>query len=815
MSTVKAWLFPGQGSQRVGMGAESADSPLWDRAAAVLGHSVRDQCLSGAPPGLSDTRHVQPALYTVNAIAWERARVEHVSPDLLAGHSLGEFNALHAAGCFDFETGLRLVRVRGRLMSEAGGGTMVAVVGADAAAVAACLDEAGVTDATAANHNSASQVVLSGTEEGIAAAEAALHDGGVGRTVRLRVSAAFHSPLMAPAAAAFAAELSRVEFAAPRLPVVANATARPYETGEIRSLLGRQMTAPVLWWQSMSFLLRQGVAEVRELGPGRVLTGLWAEAVARPHEPPLESGPPAAPLRQVPPNVPEPEALGPERVPTGLSAESAPLRESGPLPAAPSREPRPNAPEPEAGAPRSDSGRAVREPSAALAGTPSTVDISESALGSASFRRDYRIRHAYLSGSMFQGIASPDLVAAMANAGLFGFLGTGGLSLAEVEKALDLLEGPLECAGRFGVNLLAAPDSPDREAAFADLLLRRGLRHAEASGYTAPTEAVVRYRFADAAASGPRRLIAKVSRPEVARAFLSPPSERQLRALVERGELSPADAAAAVRLPVAEDLCVEADSGGHTDGGNPCVLLPAIVRLRDDQVRRHGFERPPRVGAAGGIGTPEAAAAAFLLGADFVVTGSVNQCTVEADTSAAVKELLAGLDVQDTAYAPAGDMFEYGARVQVVRKGTLFAARGNRLYELYRRHDGLGDLDSRTRAMLEERCFRAPLDAVEREVEHRLAERGGRALERFRSDPKHRMAMVFRHYFRRTNRLAREGDPAMRADYQIHCGPAMGALNGYLAGTDLADHRRRDAAGIALRLMRDAAEVTGGRGGRP
>lgn len=757
MTAVEAWLFPGQGSQRVGMGAEAPDSPLWARAEAVLGHSVRDQCLSGAVPGLGDTRHAQPALYTVNAIAWERAAADGARPDFLAGHSLGEFNALLAAGCFDFETGLRLVRARGRLMSEAGGGTMTAVVGADAEAVAACLEAARVHGAGVANHNSATQVVLSGTEDAVAAAEAALRAAGIGRTVRLRVSAAFHSPLMRSAADAFAAELDRVDFAEPSLPVMAGAAARPYAPGEVRSLLGGQMTAPVRWWQSMSHLLRQGVTTVRELGPGNVLTGLWAEAADRPHRPPT-------PAPQVP--------------------------AFGPLHMAGAQNP---APAPDA------------EP-----------DRSESDLGSASFRRDYGLRYACLSGSMFQGIASPELVASMAHAGLFGFFGAGGLPIGEVDKALDRLESELGCAGRFGVNLLASPDRPEHEAELVDLLLRRGIGHAEASGYTAPTEAVVRYRFAGAAASGPRRLIAKMSRPEVARAFTAPPSERLLRALVERGALTSADAAAAARHPVAEDLCVESDSGGHTDGGNPLVLLPAMIRLRDEQRRRHGYEHTPRVGAAGGIGTPEAMAAAFGLGADFVVTGSINQCTVEADTSAAVKELLAALDVHDTAYAPAGDMFEHGARVQVVRKGTLFAARGNKLYELYRRFESLDQLDARTRTMLEERCFRRPLDAIERDAEHRARERGPAALERFRTDPKHRMAMVFRHYFTWTNRLARDGDPAMRADYQIHCGPAMGALNGYLAGGGSADHRQRHAAGLALQLMRDAADVIGeGRGRRP
>src|SRR5262249_2810357 len=150
-------------------------------------------------------------------------------------------------------------------------------------------------------------------------------------------------------------------------------------------------------------------------------------------------------------------------------------------------------------------------------------------------------------------------------------------------------------------------------------------------------------------------------------------------------------------LPVSGELCVESDSGGHTDGGVALVLLPSMLRLRDSVAARHGYPGRIRVGPGGALCAPEALAAGFLLAAGFAVTGSVNQCTVEAGTSEAVKDLLAALDVQDTAYAPAGDLFELGARVQVARKGTLFAARANRLYQVYRQHQSLDDIDPATR----------------------------------------------------------------------------------------------------------------------
>src|SRR5262249_44676125 len=148
--------------------------------------------------------------------------------------------------------------------------------------------------------------------------------------------------------------------------------------------------------------------------------------------------------------------------------------------------------------------------------------------------------------------------------------------------------------------------------------------------------------------------------------------DRLLKKLLDAGEITSDEAALAAHVPMADDLCVEADSGGHTDQGVALVLVPTIARLRDTMAKKHGYRTRVRVGAAGGIGTPEAAAAALVLGADFIVTGSINQCTVEAGHSEAVKDLLEKMHIQDTDHAPAGDMFEMGSRVQVLKKGVFF-----------------------------------------------------------------------------------------------------------------------------------------------
>jgi trans-AT polyketide synthase/acyltransferase/oxidoreductase domain-containing protein len=266
---------------------------------------------------------------------------------------------------------------------------------------------------------------------------------------------------------------------------------------------------------------------------------------------------------------------------------------------------------------------------------------------------------------------------------------------------------------------------------------------------------------------------------------------------------------------MADELCVEADSGGHTDGGVAAVLLPRMLRLRDEYAARFGYAQPIGVGAAGGIGTPEAAASAFVLGADFVVTGSINQCTVEAGTSEAVKDLLATLDVQDVTYAPAGDMFELGARVQVVRKGTLFPARANRLYGLYQHHDSLEALPPAVRRQIEEKYFGRGFDAVWDETRRHYEHADPAVLALAETSPKKRMALVFRWYFVHSNRLAMAGDPQRRSDYQIHCGPALGAFNTWVAGTELADWRHRHVDQIALRLLGDTARFLDGWLARP
>lgn len=437
--------------------------------------------------------------------------------------------------------------------------------------------------------------------------------------------------------------------------------------------------------------------------------------------------------------------------------------------------------------------------------------VAPARLGSGQFMRAHGTRLACYAGSMYKGISSVDMVVALARAGLLGFLGTGGVSLAKVERALVDIRSRLPDASNWGANLLCAHADPVREEALVDLYLAQGVRRIEASAYLRVGPALVRYRFSgarrlpDGTVLAPNAVIAKLSRPDVAALFMRPAPAELVEALRVSGRLTNAEAEAALHAPVAEDICVEADSAGHTDRGVALVLAPVMQDLRDQIVTGYAAAPSIRVGMAGGLGTPRAIAAAFALGADFVATGSVNQCSVEADISDAAKDLLQSAGVMDTTFAPAGDMFEMGSRVQVLAAGLQFPARANKLYELYGRHEGIEALDARTRALLEEKYFGATLDEVLEKTREYCQRECPVELEKAQRFPRHRMALIFRWYFARTSRLAQEGELQHQPNFQIHCGPAMGAFNLWARGTRLEHWKNRHVADVLETLMTAAA----------
>lgn len=435
-------------------------------------------------------------------------------------------------------------------------------------------------------------------------------------------------------------------------------------------------------------------------------------------------------------------------------------------------------------------------------------------LGDRTFLAVHQVRFPYVAGAMANGIASPKMVSALANAGLLAFLGCAGLDLQTVEHGLAEIRASTRPQAVWGANLIHSPQQPDLEHRLVDLLLRENVRHVEASAFMALSPSVARYAYrgihVDRAGrvQRPNRVLAKVSRPEVAQQFLKPAPQAMLNALVAEGRLSADEASLAARLPVAEDVTAEADSGGHTDNRPLGVLLPLLIRLRDSIQSQYRYERPLRVGAAGGLGTPAGVAGAFAMGAAFVLTGSVNQSSVESGMSPAAKALLAKAGMADVTMAPAADMFEMGIRVQVLKRGTMFAPRGARLYEMYRQYASLEDLPADDRQWLERDVFRAPVSQVWEETRAFWERREPAVAARAESDPRHRMALVFRWYLGKASRWAITGEPSRTLDYQLWCGPAMGGFNDWVRGSFLEPPENRQAVQIAFNLLEGAAVVT-------
>lgn len=280
------YMFPGQGSQKKGMGKEVFEKypDLVERASQILNEDIVSLCHEESDMRLDQTQYTQPALYTVNALSFLAKKEESGEADFYIGHSLGEYNALFAAGVFDFETGLKLVKQRGELMASQQGGGMAAVIGMEEDKINGSLESASLADKIdIANYNSPGQIVISGRKADIESAKAALEESGARMVVPLNVSGAFHSRYMKEAAGEFRNFLNDFTFNPAEKPVIANATAKRYEASQdsIADTLAKQIHSSVRWIETVELLLNEGVDDWQEVGPGNVLSGLLKRIKAK------------------------------------------------------------------------------------------------------------------------------------------------------------------------------------------------------------------------------------------------------------------------------------------------------------------------------------------------------------------------------------------------------------------------------------------------------------------------------------------------------------------------------------------------------
>lgn len=433
-------------------------------------------------------------------------------------------------------------------------------------------------------------------------------------------------------------------------------------------------------------------------------------------------------------------------------------------------------------------------------------------LGDRTFQQTHGVRFPYVAGSMANGISSTRMVIALAEVGILSFFGAAGLAYDKVANAVQELKIKLDpLSAAWGCNLIHSPNEPELEARVAELFIQQGVHKVSASAYMQLTPAIVRYACAglyqDKQGQIHRRhhVFAKISRPETARLFMSPAPEAILQSLLASQQLTEQEVSLARKVPLAEDITVEADSGGHTDNQALPAIFPTIALLRDQLCQQYQYQKSIRVGAAGGLGSPQAIAGAFAMGAAYVLTGTVNQACIESGLSTEGKAQLALAKVGDVTMTPASDMFEQGVKLQVLKKGTLYPTRAAKLYTLYVQYNSIDAIPETQVKQLETQIFQKSMSQVWQETQQFWQQRDVSQLEKAANDPKHKMALIFRSYLGLSSRWAMAGTTERKLDYQIWCGPAIAAFNQWTAGSFLENPQQRTVVQVALNLLEGAA----------
>lgn len=775
-----AYVFPGQGSQKKGMGEGLFDEfkSLTEKADAILGYSIRELCVNDPDNKLANTLYTQPALFVVNVFMYLKKiqQMDGKKPDYVAGHSLGEYNALFAAEVFNFETGLRLVKKRAELMSQSVGGAMAAVIGLEEDKINKILINHGLQAVDIANYNSPTQIVISGLKNDIEQAKQIFESEGASMYAMLRVSGAFHSRYMEKARKEFKTYLESFVFSSPQIKVVSNVHASPYNSADIKANMLDQITGSVKWTESVRYLLGKGCCDILQVGPGNIIEGL-VKTIKR-DTTPLIIDDEQSTYEQM---HQEKSGDGPKN--TTLCTEDKELPAD-----------------------------TIKKEESAIFINDGVLhnEIEGFSLGDQEFIKDYDLKYPYVIGPMYKNISSKKMVIKAGSSGMLAILGTGGLSNQEIEDSIKYIQDNLKNPNCFGVNLIYNVADPQSENGLIDLYLKNGVSNLEASFYMGITEALVRFRLSGIHKNEigeiitPHRIISKISRPETAEAFMSPPPTRLVDSLVKKKFITAEEAMLGSGIPMVNDLCVEGDPAGYTNHGSLFASLPVIIALRDKMVREFEFKKKIRVGATGAIATPKAAAAAFMMGADFIQTGSVNQCTVEANISDDAKDMLAQLDIQDTCYASALSMFEMGAKVQVMKKGVFFHVRANRLYEIYKNHNSFDEIDDDVKHTIEEKYFKESSKQVFEKCKKIFSYD---EIDKANNDPKKKMALLFKWYLYNSFDLAKKGDKENSIDYQIYCSPGMGAFNNWVKGTRLENWRNRYVNEIGIEILRGAEAI--------
>ncbi|MFV0420265.1 MAG: PfaD family polyunsaturated fatty acid/polyketide biosynthesis protein [Dysgonomonas sp.] len=439
--------------------------------------------------------------------------------------------------------------------------------------------------------------------------------------------------------------------------------------------------------------------------------------------------------------------------------------------------------------------------------------LKKNFLGSSEFQKTYKCKYSHYVGAMANGISSANMIIELGRNDMLGSFGSGGLQLSVIEEAILKIKNMIE-GKPYIFNLLYNPKDPKMERETVDLYIKHGITQIEAAAYMLITPFLAYYRVKGLRKNEKgeviikNRIIAKISRRETAEIFLNPPPLKLLTSLLSDALISEEEFNLSQRIPMADDITVEGDSAGHTDNRLLLSMFPSIYLLRNEYMNKYKYAIDIRIGAAGGISTPYAAIAAYSMGADYIVTGSINQTCVESGASLYTKKLLSQVSDTDITMAPAADMFEQGVKLQVLKKATFFPIRAQKLYVIYSNYNSIDDIPDKDREDLEKNIFRKTLEQVWSETCAFFQQVNPTVIVEAMNNPKKKMSLIFRWYLGLSSRWSNQGVQGREMDYQIWCGPSIGAFNSWVKDSFLENLDNRRVALVNEQIINGAAYLS-------
>jgi PfaD family protein len=421
------------------------------------------------------------------------------------------------------------------------------------------------------------------------------------------------------------------------------------------------------------------------------------------------------------------------------------------------------------------------------------------------FLQRFNLKYPYIAGAMAKGISSEKMVRELSKSGCMGDFGSAGLSHEKILKTAENLKAD-SC--NFLVNIINIPGNQENELNLLKELLKRDVRSISAGAYIRMTKGLVYFRVKGIKKENdqiliPNKILAKISRKEVAENFLKPPPLKIIKKLEQEKLITKEEAKLSQLIPMSSDIIAEADSGGHTDKQPAVSLFPEILFLKDIYQKNYP-DIYLSAGLAGGISTPHSALAAFSMGADFIMTGSINQSCLEAGTSDLVKEMLSKAKQGDFETAPSADTFEMGGKVQVLKKENRFASRANFLGKIFQNSDSIEDINKDDREFIENTVFEKSLKDEWETTKEYFNKTDAGIIEKAEQNPKKKMALIFRSYLGQSSWWAINGIEKRKNDFQIWAGHSMAAFNSYVKNSPLEDFKNRKASEIALKILNEA-----------